>query len=262
MTPYAPPPFAALTQTLSEKIAAAIADGVISGRYPAGARLVEATLVREYGVSHGPVRDALRILQSSGLVTINPFRGAEVTALTVREVKEIYQVRAALVGLRARWIAEDDSRGELAARVAGAITRLGELAKAPRHAEEYTEVSLSINRMLTESVSNRWLRTTLQALTLQTSRYTRLALASAERRRESARLWRMLLDAIKAGNGEHAEKIASTISLATRDAAITHLERGAARPHDAGGVTSVDAKPRKRSRSTNRVAPRQQETNK
>lgn len=219
-----PPEPAAVAQTLPEKIAATLAEGVVSGQYPAGARLIEAVLVKEYRVSHGPVRDALRILQNSGLVVIQPYRGAEVTALTVREVTEIYQVRAALVGLRARWLAEDDQREDIVAQVEAPIARLGELATAADRAQEYTAVALSINRALTESLSNRWLRSMLQALTLQTSRYTRLALATGERRRESARHWLTLLDAIKAGDGDRAEKIASTISLATRDAAIKHLQ--------------------------------------
>lgn len=221
------------SQTLPEKIATALADRVISGTYEAGARLTEAAVVKEFGVSHGPVRDALRILQSSGLVTIHPYRGAEVTALSVQEVKEIYQVRAALVGLRARWIAEDPLRHELIARVKAPISRIGALAKTPNGADDYIAAALAINRMLTESLSNRWLRSMLQALTLQTSRYTRLALSTNERRRESARLWQKLLEAIEDGDGAQAEKIASTISLATRDAAIRHLERKAsATRHD------------------------------
>ena len=215
-----------LSQTLPEKIAATLADGVVAGRYPPGARLIEATLVKEFGVSHGPVRDALRILQGSGLVTIHPYRGAEVTALTVREVKEIYQVRAALVGLRARWIAEDEARASLMAQWEESIARLQALAER-RDSEAYATVALSINRALTESLSNRWLRSMLQALTLQTSRYTRLALATRERRQESARLWGELLQAIRAGDGTQAETIASAISLATRDAAIRTLEQAA-----------------------------------
>jgi DNA-binding GntR family transcriptional regulator len=213
-----------IAQTLPEKIAATLAEGIVSGRYPAGARLIEAALVKEYGVSHGPVRDALRILQNSGLVVINAYRGAEVTGLTVREVKEIYQVRAALVGLRARWLAEDEARAEIVAQVEPAIQELQALSSSPDLASEYTTVALSINRALTESLSNRWLRSMLQALTLQTSRYTRLAHATSERRGDSARMWRALLDAIKAGDGEAAERIASTISLTTRDAAIRSLE--------------------------------------
>ena len=218
------PDAASVSQTLPEKIAASLAEAIVSGRYQPGERMVEAALVKEFGVSHGPVRDALRILQASGLVLIHPYRGAQVSALSVREVKEIYQVRAALVGLRARWIAEDAQRDALIGEVEDAVTELGELAQSDDAAARYIAVALSLNRMLTESLSNRWLRSMLQALTLQTSRYTRLALATPERRRESARLWRTLIDAIRSGDGERAQHIASTISLATRDAAIRHLE--------------------------------------
>ena len=213
-----------VSQTLPEKIAAALAERVVTGMHQPGERLVEAALVKDFKVSHGPVRDALRILQNAGLVTIHPYRGAQVTGLTVREVREIYQVRAALVGLRARWIAEDPARGDLIAQVEAPVARLAELAKTPGTQGQYITVALSINRTLTESTSNRWLRSMLQALTLQTSRYTRLALASPERRRESARLWRTLLAVLKAGDGERAQAVASTISLATRDAAIRYLE--------------------------------------
>ena len=213
-----------LSQTLPEKIAAAIADEIVSGRYEAGERLVEATLVKAFGVSHGPVRDALRILQASGLVLIHPYRGAQVSALSVREVQEIYQVRAALVGLRARWIAEDPDREALVAPAAGPVAELDALARSDEAGDRYIAVALSLNRMLTERLSNRWLRSLLQALTLQTSRYTRLALATPERRRESARLWRTLIEAIRAGNGDEAQRIAAAISLATRDAAIRSLE--------------------------------------
>ena len=217
-------PVSSLSQTLPEKLAAALAERIAHGGYAAGERLIEAALVKEFGVSHGPVRDALRMLQSAGLVTIHPYRGAQVTAISVREVKEIYQVRAALVGLRARWLAEDEGRAELIKQVQEPVRRLATVAETDESGEEYIALAQSINRIFTESLTNRWLRSMLQALTLQTSRYTRLALATRERRRESARSWNELLDAIEAGDGDRAERIASTISLGTRDAAIKHLE--------------------------------------
>jgi DNA-binding GntR family transcriptional regulator len=211
-------------QTLPERIAAAIAADIVAGLHAPGERLVEAKLVKSYGVSHGPVRDALRVLQSSGLVHIHPYRGAQVTTLSVREVQEIYQVRAALVGLRARWLAEDPARAEVVTHAESLVQALDDLARKDAAGDEYVSVALALNRMLTDNLSNRWLRSTLQALTLQTSRYTRLALGTPARRRESARLWRTLIDAIRAGDGDEAQRIAATISLATRDAAIGQLQ--------------------------------------
>jgi len=217
-------------QTLPEKIAEVLSTRVIEGRYHPGERLIESGLTREFGVSHGPVRDALRILQNCGLVTIHPYRGAQVTELSVREVTELYQVRAALVGLRARWFAEDPDRAELVEQVGGPIGRLAAIAADDTRADEYLAAAFAVNRMLTECLANRWLRSTLQALTLQTSRYTRLALATPERRRESARLWATLLDAIRTGDGDRAQQLAADISLTTRDAAIRRLEQEAAAP--------------------------------
>ncbi|HEX2828356.1 MAG TPA: GntR family transcriptional regulator [Burkholderiales bacterium] len=211
-------------QTLPERIAAAIAADIVEGRHAPGERLVEARLVKAYGVSHGPVRDALRVLQSSGLVHIHPYRGAQVTTLSVREVQEIYQVRAALVGLRARWLAEDAARGDVIEEAGALVDKLDALARKDAAGDEYVGVALALNRMLTDNLSNRWLRSTLQALTLQTSRYTRLALGTPARRRESARLWRTLIDAIRTGDADEAQRIASVISLGTRDAAIGELE--------------------------------------
>ena len=113
---------------LPEQIAATLSDRVIRGSYSPGQRLIEAALSAEFGVSHGPIRDALRILQANGLVTIHPYRGAHVTQLSVREVRELYQVRAALVSIRARWIAEDPQphRAKILELVEARIARLAD----------------------------------------------------------------------------------------------------------------------------------------
>ncbi len=223
-----PLPATDLARTLPEKITATLAERIVDGTYPPGSRLIEALLSKEFGLSHGPIRDALRSLQHAGLVTILPYRGAVVTDVTVRETRELYQVRAALVGLRARWIAEDPQRDELVRRVKAPIARMQQLAGRDR--AEYTRIALMVNRTFTDSLSNHWLRSTLASLMLQTSRYTRLALASVTHQKYSARQWQALLDAIESGDGERAEKIAATLSQATRDEATRFLERATPPP--------------------------------
>jgi DNA-binding GntR family transcriptional regulator len=207
-----------------ERIAKTLSDRIVRGGYEPGERLIEAALSKEFSVSHGPIRDALRILDRVGLVTINSYRGAQVTEVSVREVQDLYQVRSALVGIRARWIAEDANRAEILRKVEGPIGHLIKLAENEKQAEAFVDESFVINNILTDSLSNRWLRSTIEALTLQTSRYSRLALlASAQRRRESAHLWRMLLDAMAEGEGDLAESVAQVLSLSARDAAVKYL---------------------------------------
>lgn len=231
---------------LPEQIASELSTRVVHGVYAPGYRLIEAVLSKEFGVSHGPIRDALRILQNSGLVTIHPYRGAHVTELSVREVRDLYQVRAALVSTRAKWIAEDPERQTILQLVERPIARLGALAVDPLKAEAFVMESFTINNVLTDSLPNRWLRSTIQAITLQTSRYSRLALlADALRRQESAHLWRMLFDAMVSGESDLAEKVATTLSLTARDAAIKYLGS-----HETQATTPMSYAPSKRRRAS------------
>jgi DNA-binding GntR family transcriptional regulator len=64
------------THGLVDRLAAAIQARVLNGELPTGARLRQETLAAEFGVSRTPVREALRKLQSSGVVTLEPNRGA------------------------------------------------------------------------------------------------------------------------------------------------------------------------------------------
>jgi len=92
----------ATDQGLVDRLAAAIQARVLSGEIASGTRLRQETLATEFGVSRTPVREALRKLQSAGIVEVAPHRGAVVRAPTPRDVREAYEVRAELEGLAAQ----------------------------------------------------------------------------------------------------------------------------------------------------------------
>jgi DNA-binding GntR family transcriptional regulator len=79
-----------------------VREHIRDGRLVPGQRLVEADIVAATGASRGKVREALRRLESEGLLTIEEFRGASVKRLGRDEVRQIYQARMALEGLAAR----------------------------------------------------------------------------------------------------------------------------------------------------------------
>lgn len=91
---------------LVDRLAAAIHSRVLSGEIPTGSRLRQETLASEFGVSRTPVREALRKLQSSGVVVVEPNRGAVVRGPSAREVREAYAVRAELEGFAAEHAVE------------------------------------------------------------------------------------------------------------------------------------------------------------
>lgn len=86
---------------LVDRLASTIQSRILSGEIPAEARLRQETLASEFGVSRTPVREALRKLQSAGMVVLEPRRGAIVRGPTPRDVREAYLVRAELEGLAA-----------------------------------------------------------------------------------------------------------------------------------------------------------------
>ena len=75
---------------------------ILNGAYQPGERIVETRVAREFGVSQGPVREALRELESLRLVVSEPFVGVRVRAVTPEELAEIYPVRSGLEEVAAR----------------------------------------------------------------------------------------------------------------------------------------------------------------
>src|SRR3954464_5958021 len=83
-------------RSLSSDVTSGLRDAILNGISQPGDHLTEAEIAREMGVSHGPVREALRELEAENLIIIEPHRGAFVRAFTAQDVREIYSLRALL----------------------------------------------------------------------------------------------------------------------------------------------------------------------
>jgi len=117
--------------TLRQQTADVLRKAIIDQRFKPGEHLVERELCELVGVSRTSVREALRHLESEGLIKMVPHKGPVVASLSVSEARNIYQVRAALEGLAGELFAAnatDQQIGELR-RVAdevGASAKAGE----------------------------------------------------------------------------------------------------------------------------------------
>ncbi|MFI5953288.1 GntR family transcriptional regulator [Cryptosporangium sp. NPDC051539] len=101
---------------LVDDTAAAIRKLIMTGEIPIGAQLRQADLANRLGISRTPIREALRQLQSGGLIEVVPNRGAVVRVPAPWEVREAYEVRAELEGLackRAVRVVTDDTLDRL-----------------------------------------------------------------------------------------------------------------------------------------------------
>jgi DNA-binding GntR family transcriptional regulator len=88
--------------TLAEKLATAIADGILSGTLRPGLRLDELGLAQQHGVSRTPVREALRQLAASGLIDMRPRKGAVVSKATPEQVESLFVAMAEMEATCAR----------------------------------------------------------------------------------------------------------------------------------------------------------------
>lgn len=91
-----------MSATAHDEAYAHILSALRHGRFRAGERLIPETIATEIGTSRMPVREALRRLAAEGLVTMRANRGVTVNALNVRDMQEVFEMRAVLEGLAVR----------------------------------------------------------------------------------------------------------------------------------------------------------------
>jgi DNA-binding GntR family transcriptional regulator len=99
---------------LWESVSDRLRDEILGGRLPAGTRLVEMELADRFGVSRGPIRDALRDLARQGLALDLPRRGTFVSSLTERDLEEVYEIRGAIEEAAVRGAIANADEAEIA----------------------------------------------------------------------------------------------------------------------------------------------------
>lgn len=191
---------------LHRRVADTLRGEIAAGLLKPGERLVELHIARQLGVSQGPVREALRLLEQEGLITHQPRRGVYVTQLSWRDVDEIYSVRAALEGMAAR-------RALRYMRPRDFTTLehlLADMAAAADAGDTVTRIDVAVrfHEAICQFSNHDRLLRTWQSMIAQTSHYAHVAgLFTADRQRDVA-LHREILDAFYTGDPDVAEAAA------------------------------------------------------
>jgi DNA-binding GntR family transcriptional regulator len=89
------------SELLPTRLAAYLRAEIVAGRLRPGDRLIEQSIAETCGVSRVPLREAMRILATEGLIVISPHRGASVNTLSDTELVELFGARAAIEGFAA-----------------------------------------------------------------------------------------------------------------------------------------------------------------
>ena len=125
---------------------------ILDGTYPAGTQLKELYLAREFDVSQAPIREALRELEGSGLVSSERFRGTRVRGADFAEMRESYELRT-MLEMRAVVLAAP-YKPQLLADLAEYLREMDAAVKVD-DPEAYIDNALRFHRRLVESSGNR-----------------------------------------------------------------------------------------------------------
>lgn len=185
---------------------------ITSGRFAPGQRLVEKDLCDLLGVSRPSVREALRELESEGLIQTIPNRGPLVTRLTPRDAASIYEVRGVLEALAARLCAERASAEQIEA-LSASVDALEEASHSGDVAQVLVAKKAFYDRLL-EGSQNVIIPTMLRTMNARITQLRRVSLSSTERLPETIREIRAVVAAIQARKPD-----------AAFEASLRHIEK-------------------------------------
>jgi len=192
------PAFTNVTRVVLDRLRAAI----IAGSPAAGDRVNQDRVALEYGVSHIPVREALRQLEAEGLVSFHPRRGFFVAALSAADAVELGDMRAALEGLAARLAVPCASAADLdAAEVQIARSEQADSLEA------WSGANWRFHRLLYAPCRRPRLLETLEGLWRASDRYLRVVWQEADWQGRSQSEHRAILEAFRAGAAARAERL-------------------------------------------------------
>jgi DNA-binding GntR family transcriptional regulator len=209
-------------KTLPEQLAEKLVELIINGVFEPGQRLHEVGLAEQFSVSRGPVREALRLLEREGLVTMASRKGAAVTQLTSKNLRDIFSVRSALMGICAEDLARRHSEEVQSTLDEG--TRALFVAHEAGDVGGFLVVVYQVSMYLAEASGNEIAKTILFSLGRQTLSITRRVFETPEHRLMWANDWNEISEAIRAEDPVRARQSVRRLLDDTSKAAVAIYE--------------------------------------
>ncbi|MDD6657735.1 MAG: GntR family transcriptional regulator [Lachnospiraceae bacterium] len=192
-----------------------IRDDILNGKYKEHDELREAAIGEELGVSRTPVREAFRQLELEGLIHIVPNKGAYVTGITSKDVRDIYMIRAQLEGLCAKWATEHISESQMQEMEENVY--LAEFHAAKGHTEQIASLDNRFHEIMYEACASKMLEHSLKDFHQYVYRIRKQTLAQGARSSASNDEHRKIMEAIKEKDGERACELAKIHMLNAYD---------------------------------------------
>lgn len=207
---------------LRHSVTESIRNAIAAGHFKAGERLPERELCELTGVSRTLVREALRQLESEGLIQVLPHRGPLVARVTRKQAEGIYQVRAELEGLACSLFAvnaDDRNRADLQA----AFANLRQAMETGSSMERLKAKNAFYDRLI-EGAANEALGISLRMLNSRVMMLRATSLQAPGRAKDSIRELSELLEALMARDPQRARQLAEVHIRNAAAAALDFLD--------------------------------------
>lgn len=190
-------------------------EDILSGKYKEHEELKEVAIGEELGVSRTPVREAFRQLELEGLIQIVPNKGAYVTGITAKDVKDIYMIRSLLEGLCAKLATENITKEQLEEMEENIY--LAQFHAEKGHMDQMAELDNRFHEILYEACNSKMLEHTLRDYHQYVLRVRQKTLSNNTRGRASNDEHRQIMEAIRCGDAEKAGRLANQHMLNAYD---------------------------------------------
>ncbi|WP_114690374.1 GntR family transcriptional regulator [Polynucleobacter necessarius] len=140
---------------LYEDVADRLREQIFSKQLAPGSWLDEQSLADQFGISRTPMREAIKVLASEGLVTIKMRRGAYVTEVVRKDLEQIFTILSLLEGQAAKETATKATEAEL--NLLDHLHHRLEKAAADRDIEQFFEINGKFHELIQEIAGNRWM---------------------------------------------------------------------------------------------------------
>lgn len=191
---------------LREIVFETLRDAIINQTLEPGERLMEIQLAEEMGVSRTPVREAIRKLELEGLVVMVPRKGAYVAGISVKDIHEVFEVRASLEGLAASLAAQRMTNEELDEMERSLFIEAGEIEG--NNLRSIVEIDTTFHDLLYKAARNEKLLQMVNNLQEQLQRFRSASLARPGRSKTALDEHRKILEALALRDAKLAQKLA------------------------------------------------------
>jgi DNA-binding GntR family transcriptional regulator len=231
-------------QTLTSMTADAIRERILRGLYPEGKPLRQDAIGVELGVSRIPVREALRQLEAEGLVTFNPHRGAIVSTLSLKQISELFELRAEIEGDLIRravphMTAEDHARGD-------EILDAYEVALHRGQVPVWGALNWQFHSTLYAPADRAFTMSIVSKLHQHSDRYLRMQLALTHGETRARHEHRAIAAAARKGDATKASRLLRDHIIGAGRALVAFLEQERGQRAPVGGPGAKGRRPRTR----------------